>query len=280
MQWTDDVERGAWLLDRVGRWATPGGVAGIGFAAYARILHPPTADREAATGVPAVDGRALRWADVAARTGRVVHPLVQWSRLVGREDELPRSFDDGWTIWPPPQGWCAPEQFAVLARHLAVATHTPSDLTAGVWTGWGDLNGSATAGVLWRGDQEPTPGEIAETQAEAVRAMHARVAEDLRRGVVAGPVLEWPGRDFALLRTSVAELGGPSWLDVGHTPQMLWPEGHEWVVASEIDWDSTIVAGPRGLVDAVLADGRLEVFEVDVDADLTQSGDEVDVRRR
>lgn len=47
---------------------------------------------------------------------------------------------------------------------------------------------------------------------------------------------------------------------------MLWPEGHEWVLASEIDWDSTIVAGSRSLIDAVLADARFEAYEVDADA--------------
>jgi len=45
-----------------------------------------------------------------------------------------------------------------------------------------------------------------------------------------------------------------------------WPEDHTWVMASEFDWDSTIVAGSRSLVDAVLADERFEAFEVAEDS--------------
>lgn len=72
-------------------------------------------------------------------------------------------------------------------------------------------------------------------------------------------------------------LADPSWMDdarvgtyleVGHTPQLLWPEDHTWVVATEIDTDSTIVAGSRQLIASVLADGRFEAFEVRPDSAL------------
>ena len=51
------------------------------------------------------------------------------------------------------------------------------------------------------------------------------------------------------------------------------------MVASEIDWDSTIVAGSRALVDAVLTDDRYEAFEVDEGSDLTWEGDLVNPPR-
>lgn len=44
-------------------------------------------------------------------------------------------------------------------------------------------------------------------------------------------------------------------------------------------WDSTIVAGSRALVDAVLGDGRFEAHEVDEDSDLSWDGDLVNPRR-
>ena len=40
-----DVSCGDWLLERVGGWGRVGGVAGTGFEAYARILHPVPATR-------------------------------------------------------------------------------------------------------------------------------------------------------------------------------------------------------------------------------------------
>lgn len=59
-----------------------------------------------------------------------------------------------------------------------------------------------------------------------------------------------------------------TYLEVGHTPQLLWPADHTWVVATEIDTDSTIVAGSRQLIASVLADGRFEAFEVRPDSAL------------
>lgn len=82
-----------------------------------------------------------------------------------------------------------------------------------------------------------------------------------------------------LFATSAADLAGHTAHLDGITPQMLWPQGHEWVLASEIDWDSTLVAGPRPLVDALLADARIEALEVPADADLTWDGDTVNPAR-
>ena len=72
---------------------------------------------------------------------------------------------------------------------------------------------------------------------------------------LAGPTFEWPGREFHLLSASLALFAEPDWLDTasvdvwpaaGHTPQMLWPEDRSWVLATEIDWDFTIIAGSFG----------------------------------
>ena len=41
-------------------------------------------------------------------------------------------------------------------------------------------------------------------------------------------------------------------------PQIAWPRDRTWVLATEIDVDSTYVAGPASVVEAVLADPALE----------------------
>lgn len=46
---------------------------------------------------------------------------------------------------------------------------------------------------------------------------------------------------------------GPSPDRDAQSPQLLWPEGREWVVATEIDFDSTIVGCSRACADALLA---------------------------
>ncbi|MGU3409710.1 hypothetical protein ACLBWP_06345 [Microbacterium sp. M1A1_1b] len=288
------VERGSWLVDRVGAWGRVGGVTGTGFAASARILHPVPAHREdlrvtdAWGGHPVVESATWRWADVARRTGRTMHPLVQWHRLTDQESIM--SFDDGWWIGQVEDGRLEPTLLASLTEHLAQATATPQDVVAAVWNGWGDPHTSSSVYVGHADGSELSDTEIAAMQETAVARMReaavaAMYAEP--RATTALTTLDWPGREFVLLQTTLDDLADPGWadrapsdlpVDVSRGPQLLWPEGHEWVVASEIDWDSTIVAGSRALVDAVLADDRFEAHEVDEHSDLTWDGDHVNPR--
>jgi hypothetical protein len=258
-----EAARGAWLVERAGGWATVGGVAGTGFEAYARLLHPLQAHR---TDPNTTDewGSALtvectrwRWAEVARRNGRVMHPLVQWFRI--SDSEQTRDWPDGWSVGQSDDGWFDPEDLAVLTTHLQVATRTPDDLVIGAWEGTGN--------PPW---------------AEGGRNEFARARMQM----------PWPGRDMWLFSSSLSELADPTWAQrtvpgwecsrhgqEGPYTSLIWPEDHAWVVASEEDWDSTIVAGSRELVDNVLADDRYEAFEVQVSDDLSWDGDLLNPRR-
>src|SRR5690349_7330196 len=90
-----------------------------GYERYARILHPAS-DRE---------GNPVRWSEVARFTGRTVHPLVQWHRLVGAED----SFGDG-GLWL----WGSPERGELERADLAalVDVLTPHTASEDCWFGW------------------------------------------------------------------------------------------------------------------------------------------------
>lgn len=284
-----DVDRGAWLLDRVGAWGRVGGVAGTGFEAYARILHPVDATRVDVTAVnewgshPVAEEARWRWSDVACRVGRVMHPLVQWYRLT--DDEKTMSFADGWHIGQSDEGWFAPDLLATLTAHLDVVTRTPDETVAGIWNGWGELNGPPSVYTLSGSIGDPDPDQERRERERQLAEHRAAVALEIERAARAGPHLEWPGREFLLFETSLTELADPSWVrhagigwtsqSRGMTPQLVWPEDRSWVVATEIDWDSTIVAGPRTLVDAVIADDRFEAYEVAENADLTWYGDTI-----
>lgn len=284
-----DWQRGEWIVERAGRWATVGGVAGTGFEAYARLLHPIEAQRADLTRTddwgqhPVVEETTWPWAAVAERTGRAMHPLVQWRRLT--QDESLMDFDDGWRLSQSREGWFDPHLFAALTTHLAEATRTPNDIVAAIWNGWGFENsgGFHTSGA---GDGEDETEESERNRAWAERMMRdaaAAVTPELLDAVKRDHVLEYPGRGFVLLQGTLTELADPGWgfgAGIGWmpdrpepTPQMFWPGDHIWVVASEIDWDSTIVAGSRELVDAVLADPTFEAFEVRERDMLTWDGD-------
>ncbi|MGC5629215.1 hypothetical protein ACPYO6_13360 [Georgenia sp. Z1344] len=285
MELTGEIGRGVWLLERVGSWGRVGGSAGTGFEAYARILHPVDARRVVSPDADepgertAIDAARWTWAEVAARNGRVMHPLVQWCRLT--DDETALSFADGWQVSPSVEGMLEPDQLAALTEHLRLSTAAADDVTAGVWNGWGELHGNGAVYVFVDADADPVERATERARAEAER--RDSVCADVRRAAVSGPFLEWPGRDFLLFGTSLTELADlrrvsagecdPGWGIGGVLPQLLWPADRSWVVASEIDWDSTIVAGSRTLVEEILADPRFEAYEVDEDSDLTWDGD-------
>lgn len=289
MELLSDVSCGHWLLDRVGDWARVGGVAGSGFEAYARILHPVPASLEDLTVMdewgmhPVLRETRWPWSEVAGRVGCTMHPLVQWNRLAEMDQGV--DFSDGWRVGQTQEGFFDLDLLAALAQHLAVATRTPDDIVAGVWDGWGELHEHAS--VVWYVEEgSGLRGWWAQRQGQRAAEAEKRVtlSPEVARAAMSGPFLQWPARELLLFSMSLFELADPTWperagigvqpgLPPSISPQLLWPADHSWVVASEIDWDSTIVAGPRSLVDAVLGDERFEAFEVDEDADLTYEGD-------
>ncbi len=89
-----------------------------------------------------------------------------------------------------------------------------------------------------------------------------------------GPV-HLSGRDYHLgrgpvrsacaigeLHTVESHTAEGGWWLVPQSPNLCWPEDRAWFVATEIDFDSTLVAGTRDLVDDLLAHDVLEALEV------------------
>lgn len=75
-------------------------------------------------------------------------------------------------------------------------------------------------------------------------------------------VMHWPGMDAIWSQSA----------------NRIWPKDHAWCIATEIDWDSTLVAGPAAMCSAILTDDRVEVFEVGYDDDLSWFGDTINPR--
>jgi hypothetical protein len=210
------VAVGAWIGPRLGPFGgRVGSVVPQGFDAYARVLHPVEDGR----------GGRHRWADVAAVTGRTVHPLAQFWRVAGR-----RSVDDRESApmrgAEPRLGSLAPDTLAVLLELLAPHSDggAAAECVAALWEGRGGVAG-------------------------------------------AGARLELPERGYQLFGgplSGVPTLGRVV-SDVGfveESPNLLWPRDRSWCVATEIDFDSTLVGGSAALIASVLADARLEAFAV------------------
>ncbi|WP_156466234.1 hypothetical protein [Janibacter sp. Soil728] len=294
MELMTDVTCGDWLLERVGGRGRVGGVVGTGFEAYTRILHPVPATRVdlSVTGEwgehPVLEESRWTWSQAAARQGLTMHPLVQWNRIADLDRGV--DFADCWQLGQTREGYFDLDLLAALTEQLAPATTTPEDLVAGIWNGWGELTGSGRALYAIEGSRLRAWLTRRQVLREAERQQQQSLRPEIRAAAEHGPHLEWPAREMILCATSCDELSDPSWaegaglgLQPGFppsiSPQLLWPADRSWVVASEIDWDSTIVAGSRSLLDAVLGDDRLEAYEVDEDSDLSWEGDLVNPPR-
>jgi hypothetical protein len=270
-----DVAAAAWVVEGVGEFGS--GVNALvpsGFDAYARILHPAWP----ANGATAADDvERVTWAEVAAATGRQVHPRVQFDALVGAERGESRPYE-------PDVGKLPPSLLSALCDLLGEHTATPDRCWFCLWDGWGWVHGSPSVGVLVARDTRG-PAEPAEPMIEVPPAFSAEILD--------GPRVSLPGRDYILLAGPLAAAGDLGWrvgelLSVAHpnddfdpdefepqSPSIFWPEDRAWCVATEIDLDSTYVGGSRELIEALLGDPRFETWPAGLQDPVHSGGDDV-----
>lgn len=308
MDWIGDPTIGDWLRERLDESL---GVVPHGFPAYARILHPARVRSLPGRAVPTYDewermpdaeqddliGRFIdgpaTWAETATAFGTTLHPLAQWRRIVRtppEEDWSVRIAPDGREFTSPEEGVLDPALFAAIARHLAAHTATPDAGVAAIWEGWGGLVGffgeSPSHAFLQIG-ADPAHERMLQ------QSIHDRFNNPFRKptwqpGILSdeiskSPRLELPGREYVTFVAGASTFTDPAWIadapwadSAGaQHPNLLWPEDRAWVMVSEIDFDSTVIAGSTALIDALVADPALEVFAIAEDADLTWDGDEV-----
>ena len=90
----------------------------------------------------------------------------------------------------------------------------------------------------------------------------------------------WGGRDYLLFRAPKAPImTWPGWDPFWpQSANLIWPVDNSWCITTEIDWDSTLIAGSREVTEAILDDERLEAFEVAYGDDLSWAGDRINPR--
>ena len=134
-----NVSPAAWVVERLRPPATGtvGSLVPQGFEAYARVLHPARR----------LDGEAVvpvRWSEVAAWSGRTLHPRTQFERLA-RPASGSGVGPAPWDGEPPEAGHLPPDQAAALAGLLRRSTATPDACWFCLWDGYGFLHPGATA---------------------------------------------------------------------------------------------------------------------------------------
>jgi hypothetical protein len=247
---SNDVAAAAWIAPRLG--GEPGAVTRTvpsGYPAYARICHP-AADH---------DGRPVTWSHVAQATGRQIHPLMQWHALAGSPDPLNLCG----ALWPgsdPQRGHLVPELLGPLCELLAHHTRTPECCFFCLWEGhsW-TRGGYATTGL--------------DSEAPIPPALSIKTTRRRR-------VLLIAGRDYVLLTGPL-----PAALQIGwwhsvdwfnpQSPNVFWPADQTWCVASEIDFDSTLLGGSTELIDAILQAPTFDSWPVEPDDSLAANADQL-----
>ena len=147
----------------------------------------------------------------------------------------------------------------------------------------------AVAGKAGRGwDAPPRVGSLPAAPAERLARVlrrHTATPEDCWFAVWEGfvglavpadaPRLRLPERTMLVLRGPVSAASA----SLAPAPDdqragLWWPEDRAWCVATEVDFDSTLVGGSRACVADVLADDALEAAPVPPDQSMSFDGDD------
>jgi hypothetical protein len=233
-----DVAAADWLGPRLRRFGSAvAAVVPDGFPAYVRIFHPARGPND----------RPVRWAQVAAWSGRRMHRLAQF-HAISRPAASASAGPAPWDGQDPPEGNLPAELLRVLCATLAGHTSTPESCWFCLWDGYGWLHGSPSIAIMGH------RGSIA-------------VPPAFPTEVLEGPRVRLPGRDYLLFAGSLAAAPQLGWTDPDgllfpQSPNLFWPQDHAWCVASEIDLPCTLVAGPEALAQALIDDPRLEAWPV------------------
>jgi hypothetical protein len=249
------------------------------------------------------------WADAADAFGTALHPLTQWGALVRASGDAAHPSEwqhtrapDGWEFDAPREGELDASALAALIGQLT-GGREPAVGYAAVWAGWGGLLGhmgvTASRAVLTvTAADEPDLARHREMLAHSTSDPFNRpyATETWQPGILSnevsrGPQFELPGREYVLFRGDLTVFADAEWqgevpwrdpeleaagfAQFAASPSLVWPSDRSWVAVSEIDWDSTIVAGSADLIAAICADPRLEALPIPSGASLQWDADEV-----
>jgi hypothetical protein len=254
----DGAAAGAWIKPRLGgEFGAVTLQVPKGYEAYARVFHPASDP----------DGNPVRWAEVAETVGTTAHREMQWHALVGSSDTY--SFTGSKWVGGDPRlgamdlptldGLCK-----VLAAHTAERTHCAFGLCT--IQGWEDQfsrqEGRRPLELAMGRDHIVLVGSLAAVDQIAIdwsKPSQYRVRWVAHRGE--GPP---PEPDACEQHSRQA-------------PNLIWPDDHSWLVASEVDFDSTLVGGTQDLINAIVKSPELEAWKVEPTDSLAADADKVNL---
>lgn len=240
------------------------------------------------------------WTDAAAAFGTTMHALAQWQHVVRTPtdgDWNVRIAPDGREFTSPDEGRMPLTLLAALSERLVAHTSTPDAGFVAVWEGWGGLlgghggNGRGFIEITDEPSREPMWWSSLRANFEnpfRKAQWHPGILSD---EISKGPRLELPDRSHVLFSAAPAAFADSRWIldapwrdrqaeargfePAAEHPSILWPADHAWVMVSEIDFDSTIVAGSNELIRAICADPAIEALPIREGASLHWDADDI-----
>lgn len=251
----------------------------------------------------ALESQRVTWADAAASFNTTMHAAAQYEAIVCRDQGNTTSAiaPDGWRYLDTLEGSIEVETLARLAQVLTRHTSTPGTGIAAIWEGWGGLVSSAGQAYVQFESNEPDNAIPHAGSHSTLHALHTRLAAVLRRAIAgarlrlsglphkqprpgsgvlsyeaaAGPRFELhagTGRRYILFDAGATDFADGTWTNrapwvaesIGtQSPSMLWPNDHAWMLATEIDFDSTLVAGTNELIHQLTHTPGLEALRIE-----------------
>jgi hypothetical protein len=249
----DDVGPAEWVAPRLGgQFGAVGLTVPRGYPAYARICHPATNKA----------GEPVSWTEVARTTGRRPHALMQWHAIVGSPDSL-NMRGSLWDGADPRRGHLAHSALTVLCDRLAEYAGGEPDCCFSLWEGYGGLDEYG-----WLAATAPPRSKVDN------RDRHILTLDEIGRSR-----LRLPNRDYVVLTGPLHAALRIGFFGLGvfwpQSPNIFWPEDRTWCVASEIDFDSTLVGGSARLIEAILKTPELDAWPVGADDSLAYDADKI-----
>jgi len=253
----DGAAAGAWIEPRLDGW---GGkvkeqIPQI-FDAYVRIFHPASDEK----------GNPVSWGEVAGALGSTAHREMQWHAIVGSYDSS--NFEGSrWSGGNPNISELEEEPLAALCATLERHTSSPERCYFGVSTIHGGVEEEFPEAPLFRlphRDFAILAGSLSAVDQISVSDTHSTVISFGAAIPAEGVPLHDPEPSMYMRRMA---------------PNLIWPEDRAWFVASEYDFDSTLVGGSRELIDAILDSPDLEAWEVDPEVSLQDDADKINLVR-
>ena len=257
-----------WIVERL----TDFGVSVLsvvpsGFEAYARVFHPAAKMTCTADGGAEEDAKPLRWSEVAELTGRTPHRLMQWASIRGAHPEL-RDYSKlkvgDIYIEAPTEGSLPLELAQTLWPIFEQHTEAPDTCFFAVWEGFGGM-----PKFLRKAPAFEIPARrfyLFEAPIQTIEQSFYTGAEPDTMETVFVAISDEeamlpPAELQKQLRASLDALNA---MPIAYqSANLWWPKDRAWCVHTEIDFNTTYVAGSQKLVDAVLASEKLEVYQLE-----------------